>query len=97
MELGLSLPICKVNIMIIPSHSVVVRITEVKNLLESGHIGGGQINDSEKQKAFPQRATRFCLCCSWYGRDSLRPRSALETLMGCAYSQMYGVIGRSAW
>lgn len=46
MELRLSLLICKVNIILLPSHRVVERIIEVKYLVEFGRIVGGQINDS---------------------------------------------------
>lgn len=97
MELGLSLPVYKMNITIRLSHRVVERIAEVKNPRESGHIVGSQINNSWEQKAFLEIMTRFHLCCSLFGRGSLCPKCVPETLVGCAYSQMYGVVGRPGW
>lgn len=57
-KLVLSLPICKVNIMITLVCKVVVKITEVKNLVQRLVIERGQINDSSEQKRLPQRSDR---------------------------------------
>lgn len=55
MELGLSLTICKVKIIIILLCWVIVRITEVKKLVHSLEIDTGQLNDSYPQTSLPQR------------------------------------------
>lgn len=93
MEVELNLPICEVNTMII---YYLIRLLwgSQKNLGKSLVIVGGQINDSYEQKGLPKGETRCYSYYTWLVETPLCLKSAVETLVSYAYSQMYGMVER---
>lgn len=93
MELELNLLTCKGNTMII-YYLIGLLWGSQKNLEQSLVIVGGQIHDSYEQKGLPKGVTgAVCTIFDWWG-NPFCPKSAVETLVRYAYSQMYGMVER---